>query len=361
MVKIGRFIPKPVKKRIIDVNQKNYYRQINKRYDTILEELRKTAGEKRIILIGTSVFGNIGDQAISIAEMTFLMDTFPNQIIIEIPLSLYKMNDFSSLINKGDLLFINGGGYMGSLWIEAQEIIDKVVENHLENKIIIFPQTIHYDSYEDDLLKKHQTIYNKHKNVTVFVRDQKSYDLAIEFFNFKEVCLVPDIVTYLEKNDYHIKKENITFIMRDDFESVSNKSQLEDFENLFKESGRTDIRRRDNIVAGVTDFLNRDDILENYYKEIGNCEFVVSDRLHGLLLPIIAGIPVIILDNVSNKTFGVYTWFKNYDYVIYSKDIDLEDKVRMILNGRETYRYDKSVFKDYHDRMKVIIKKEFFS
>ena len=82
-------VPKSIKQlrsRYIQKKDKDY---VLNRFEGVTKELIQTKNDQRIILVGTSVYGNLGDQAISQAEMTFLTDSFPEHTVIELPNNYY--------------------------------------------------------------------------------------------------------------------------------------------------------------------------------------------------------------------------------------------------------------------------------
>src|SRR5699024_8705507 len=132
----------------------------------------------------TAVSGNLGDQAISIAEMEFLTSNFPNVEVIEIQQTLYTQaaTTIKPLINNQDILFINGGGFLGTLWPIAENMARDIIQTFQKNRIIIFPQTIYFEESDwgkEELVKSIQ-VFQKHPDLTIFVRDKASLAFANE-------------------------------------------------------------------------------------------------------------------------------------------------------------------------------------
>lgn len=359
---LKKFIPTVLKNNILRSRQFLKYRKVNKNYLEIEKELEKTYDEKRILLIGTSIFPNVGDQAIAIAQMEILEDTFPNFKIIEIPISLYKLKYKKLAINEKDLITINGGGYMGNLWLDAQEVIDLTVTHHPLNHIIIFPQTVYYKDDVKNIIEHHKEIYRNHKNITLFVRDKASYDFVkANNFIFKNIYLTPDIVTYLDANKFKDTSNIINFVLRGDQERISNNKKLNKIKSLLTQIGvnESDIIFSDTIAEGVIDYHNRDEVVTKYLKNIGVDRLTVSDRLHGVMLSAISGIPTIALDNVTKKTFGAFEWLKELGYVVYQDDEDLEDRIGEFISNAPSYSYDREIFHEHHNLIKQVLIAEY--
>ena len=80
-----------------------------------------------IFLLGTPWHGNIGDQAIALAEEEFLNDNCKKKII-EIPSQyiLWYLKKWINIIGTSSIL-IHGGGFIGTLWPEEDKMIKKMV------------------------------------------------------------------------------------------------------------------------------------------------------------------------------------------------------------------------------------------
>lgn len=367
--KVKDILPEKLSNRVRKISRNYHLNKINKNYYNILDELIKSSNMKRIILIGTAVYGNIGDHAISIAEILFLKEKFPEAKLIEIPISFYETNykKINKYINTNDLIIINGGGFLGTLWKDGQDIANKIILSNPENNIIIFPQTVYYKKDSSKIIKSHEKIINDHSNVSIIVRDKKSHKFLLDSnFKFKNICLTPDIVSYIEFNRFNKSKNNsnknklVTFILRSDQEKIEINRDLKKIRNFFMNLGHCEVNfvYTDSVVPGNFDFNNRDDLVENFLEEIGKSDFVVSDRLHGMLLAAICGIPVIALDNISKKVYGAYEWFEDFPYVLYFEDKNLFSKAEMLLNNDDKFEYKPSYFSEYHKKIENLIIEE---
>lgn len=339
-------------------------KKVNIQFRGILDNLKATSTEKRIILIGTAIYGNIGDHAISIAERTFFDIEFPNDNLVEIPISLYESNEkfINKYINNNDLIIINGGGYLGTLWPVGQKVANSIIMNNPDNRIIIFPQTVFYKENSEQLIAEHKKIVQKHSNLSLIVRDKKSYDFVKkENFNFKNILLTPDIVSYIKKNEFKNSKNKIVFVLRRDHEKLNYNNMITKLENYFLDLGysKKDFVYTDSVVDGFYNLYNREDIVNTYLQSIGEADFVISDRLHGMILAAICGIPVIALDNVSKKVYGAYEWLSIFPYVLYFKDPELFSKIKSLKSNGNNFEYDPSKFLKYHAKIKELVSNEF--
>ena len=119
--------------------------------------------KKRFFVFGIPLHGNIGDQAIIYATNKFLNDNYKEYKVIEIESDIAKKfcNILKTFIGKKELIFIHGGGYIGSLWLNEEKMFRKVVNTFKKNNIIVFPQTIFFseDEYGKKVLFESKKIY----------------------------------------------------------------------------------------------------------------------------------------------------------------------------------------------------------
>ena len=107
----------------------------------------------RVILLSVPRHGNIGDHAITLGERVLLSESFSDHAIIEVPTDYFngrlgdvftKLN-YTALIGKDDVIFIHGGGNLGTLWPMEETVHKNIIRKFPDNKIIIMPQSIFFD------------------------------------------------------------------------------------------------------------------------------------------------------------------------------------------------------------------------
>lgn len=160
-----KIVPKSIKEKI-----KTY------KWIKSFKEYKKKA-DKQYILFGTPLHGNIGDHAITIAEDKLLKD-IEIENVFEVPSfkRQYIIKYLKEHVSKNAIIMINGGGFMGSQWIEEEKMIRDIVSSFSNNKIIIFPQTIYYKQDENGQIEMQKSldIYKKHKNLVICTREKIS-------------------------------------------------------------------------------------------------------------------------------------------------------------------------------------------
>lgn len=274
---------------------------------------------KKIFLLGSPLYKNLGDVAINLSELKMIKDNFEKIEIIEIPyeLSYVHISRFRRQI-KDNLILIIGGGFMGTVWIQSENFIRSVIMNYPENKIIIMPQTAYFDSKKEFELSK--KIYSSHKNLLVCAREEQTYDLLKNKFKINTI-LVPDSVLYLDSMYHEKNKSGILFCVRNDIEKVAF-----DINKLIKyleeKFSKENIVFLDNSECEKVTFKNR----EKQFKERIQCfskkKIIITDRLHGMIFGVISGSITVAFDNKTKKISNVYKWLKSQKNVICASNIE---------------------------------------
>lgn len=263
------------------------------------------------LLLGTAIHTNLGDHLISLAEKQMMEEVNSGRKVYEIPSEVYQFykKRLEKAIRPSTRVFINGGGWMGNLWLNEERLLQDIVYSFHRQKIVIFPQTIYYDEtikpYQE-LIDRGNKIYEKCNDIKLFVRDQQSYDFAFSNLNIKKVELVPDIALYYTANNLAKKKNKILGIcMRNDREKSSDAGFVNQICELLKKRGfqvREISTMNDTRVASN----QREKVCNRKLKDFSECSIIISDRLHGMIFSYISGTPCIAFDNKTKKVSGVY-------------------------------------------------------
>ncbi|KGQ41211.1 polysaccharide pyruvyl transferase [Gallibacterium anatis] len=285
---------------------------------------------------------NIGDQAIWAGELAYL-SRLPHKLKYSAP---YYNVDMKK-IDKDDIILFHGGGNFGDVWDVCQKLRENVISHCRENKIIVFPQTVYFQSQQN--LEKSAEIFNAHGNVTICARDQVSYGILNKYFTKCQILLLPDMAFCLNLDNFiqEEKSGKTLFVKRTDKElnievdyhevtEVENVtvSDWPSFEKEFKQL----IKYNPNFSAfGFREFLfkvaNRMPIfmplycqpiekIENrreFYMELGinflnHYDTIYTTRLHCFILGILLGKIVYIYDNSYGKNASFYqTWLQDFE------------------------------------------------
>ena len=189
--------------------------QLSSTIDILFDDLKF----KNVIYCDIPVHGNIGDLLIMLGTIKFLKE---HNITVKDIFSAYDL-DFIS-VAPDDIIVLHGGGNLGDLYGLHQKFREKIISKYLNNKIIILPQTIYFES--NDNYNRCCEIFSKHKNLYIYTRDKNSFELAKKMSNF--VYLSPDMAHKLYPIKYKNKadKESI-FIKRKDKELLKDNYEID--------------------------------------------------------------------------------------------------------------------------------------
>ena len=296
--------------------------------------------KNKIFLVDTPIHGNLGDHAITVAEKRLLNSLYPNAQLIELLHNdlKYCKKDILALIKSDDVLYVHGGGFIGSLWKNEHDVFIDLLKNFKTNKIIVFPQTVFFNKEDKKLLKEFMSVLNDCSNLTMLLRDKQSFN----FMKSLNVCCnlqySPDVVMTLPYDDSMKRNDRILLCLRHDKEKVN------DFSNLIK------VLNDNNISYDYTDTVIDKDIFPSESKdavykklnEFASYKMVICDRLHGMIFSAITDTPCIAFDNISKKVSGVNQWMDSYDFIkVFDRDITIDDINRLLSLSNYNYGYIK--------------------
>ena len=341
-----------LKKKIKNIIKK----MITKRY---IKKIFRKKNIQHIILIGSPIHGNLGDQAISIAEKK-MFENISNYEFIEIPGSYYNImeNEMGNYVHSKDIILITGGGFIGTLWPDEQDMVNSIIENFPNNRIIILPQTFYFSN--DDIgkkeLNKMQKLVKKHHDIHIFTREKRSYDFCMEHFEFANtIDLVPDMVLSFNFMKSIVHRSDVLLCFRSDKEKTI--SDL-DLNNLYDDLKTYNliIKRTDTVINHGISLRKRNNYFVEKLLEFQQCKLVITDRLHGMLFAAITGTPCIAVDNSSHKVKGVYEWLKSLEYIVFIDKIDKVNSIIEKLLEFKEVKYDLNIkYKNYFNKIKKLI------
>ncbi len=322
-----------------------------------VKKVRRKCG-RCAFLVATPCHGNLGDHAIVTAEYKILEKCGFADSVIEISNNMYRI--YKKVIKKyimpEDLIVIDGGGNMGTLWPEEDDKISEIISTYKDNKIIVFPQTCYYDDTEDaqKRLKQNHKIYLEAKRLTISLRDKQSYEFCKENFEGVNIMCIPDIVLSIEGAGCERRREGCLLCFRTDLEKV-----VSDKENK-RISDFLEIRdiKTGNISTVLSYDVNkteRKNKLSELFEKLSGAKLLITDRLHGMIFAAITGTPCLAIDNKSKKVSGVYKWISSLDYIKICDDTD------EIINNIDAFynkggkKYDATILEKHFAKLKAIV------
>ncbi|CAH0419135.1 polysaccharide pyruvyl transferase family protein [Periweissella ghanensis] len=292
--------------------------------------VRKIRSKKhpKVYLMGTVEYMNYGDHAINLAENNILSDlgydviSIPESVLDE-SLPLIQAN-----LSPDDLFFCQGGGNMGDIWPLQERWRQAIYRAFPNNRIVVFSSSVNFDGMSPMLLDTQAAIKGC-TNITFLMRDQFSYDFAVNNFpNNAKVHLVPDMVMTLAKAKSDQMRQNIvTTFLRRDVEKLAD----DRISNLVN-----DLRQQFEVIDRdtVSDYWyyitpqNREWFFDIQLREFQTSKLIVTDRLHGMIFAAITKTPAIVFDNNNHKIYHLYhTWLKNIKFIKFIDQSMSQDQI----------------------------------
>ena len=330
----------------------------NKKIDLLFDErINNLYFKNKIVLIGSSEHGNLGDAAITMGIREFIRENFNEYHFIEV--STY---DFSSrlpylqkIINNDDVILLQGGGNLGNRYPSEENVRRTVIEKFPNNKVYILPQTIYFDDSGSDELEKSIKIYNQHKHLTIFARGKISLENANKYFPNSKNYLSIDSALYLNM-DYNFERNGILCCIRDlDDESAFNMDTYNELLGV--------IKKHDSNYSFTTntskDSINKLNLSWEVYNQLENFakhKLIITDRLHGLIFALITNTPCIALSSYNFKIKENYDMLKDNEMISFiDKDInELDNAIEKFMNmDISNYKND---YKEYFNEMINVIR-----
>lgn len=337
---VNNVFPKYRKLRFELVENPQYLKRIRAKYQFV-------EGVRNIYIVGTPNHCNLGDYAIGYAEERLFKRLYPNDNVYSINMTEFgqDIDGIKTYASKEDIFILTGGGNLGNVYMDDENIRRRVITMFPDNRIILFPQTMQFTNDEDGIKEQNKTkgIYNEHKYLTLTAREETSQKLMETLFE-RKVFLLPDVVMTLEKCGTETIRDGAYLCLRNDLEGVlskEDKAQIcETLKKKFSYVGEFDtVKDEIDTRRFKRQFM---DLLE----EFKSSELVITDRLHGMILAAVTGTPCFVLSNYNHKVKGCYEWLKGLENIILFNDIkELENTLNSFDFNRE-YTYDNKEFED---------------
>lgn len=291
----------------------------------------------RLFLLGTPDYPNLGDQAIAVAECAYLERHFGHFYEFgTYSCHPYALSYLQKYIQSGDIIMIQGGGNVGSLWRVHEEIFRNVLLNFPDNNIVVFPQSIYYGESKEEraYFGESQLLYNSHRHLLLCVRDKRSYDFVRRSYSCK--CMVlPDMVLTL-KTDFCSERSGIGVLLRNDKEQSLPDDYAETIRSAAARFGEELKVITHHPIDTIGDRQNR---VNTVLKKYAGCRLVITDRLHGMIFAAITNTPCIAFDNSYHKISDLYTtWLKDCPCITFTQPLSNADLCLLVAcKLRDTY------------------------
>ena len=316
--------------------------------------------DKKIFLIGSSEHSNIGDAAISRGTYEFIFKYFKEYKLIEI--STFELDEkmpyIEKVMNNNDLIFLQGGGNLGSKWLAEENLRRKIIEYFPQNKIIIFPQTIYFEPGEkgDKELEISKRIYNQHSNLLLFTRGKISLEFAKKHFpNVPSYCTLDTALNINIK--FNFVRNGILCCLRDlTDESGITKSQYDEIISTIKRYDNN-FAFTNNLYEGEIDKIHRNFVVNEQLKKFASHQLIITDRLHGLIFSLMTNTPCIVFSSYNYKLKEFTDMLKDNPFISFiDKDVSkLDSEIKRMLK-LDCINYQNNFDKEF-DKISKIIKR----
>jgi len=287
-----------------------------------------------IILLDFPNHSNVGDSAIWLGEMDFFRSK-GKKISYVSSIETYN-KEFINVYFSRSPIFIHGGGNFGDLWPQHQDFREKLLKDFPDTLIIQLPQSIYFESHHN--LNKAINVINKHPNFILLVRDWESFNFAKTYFKCK-VLLCPDMAFAMNYkrimpilNSKNRNKKRIVYLSRTDKEARQKKT-LKSTDDIFitdwlheniskwqliykilvrieKLGSLSTMKLVQRLKIRVADLVAHERLVRGL-NILNSGEYVITDRLHAMILALLLNKPVCAFDNSYGKISNfVNTWLK---------------------------------------------------
>lgn len=254
------------------------------------------------------VYFNIGDLLILRATEKFFAD---HSIRVMHRSSCFDLQ-LDLDINAETILVFQGGGNFGDLYPHHQQTKEKVLARFPKNRAVVLPQTVFFS--DADKFEETKIALNKHQELHIYVRDQKSADRLRDVR--AKVILCPDMAHWLYpiSPTRRIKAETLYLLREDGERNLGQRTMATnvDWAGLVPLSLRERVRsiqsfyRHPNCDEKYVDRYRTwielvNELLNVAINRFSEFEVVVSSRLHGAILASLIDKNVRFIDNSYGK------------------------------------------------------------
>lgn len=317
---------------------------------------------KKVYLIGTPTHTNLGDNAIALAQRELLKNAgILSKHIKEITLNEYREHArlCRNLISKKSLITLHGGGNMGDTWLDEEIFRRRVITDFSENPMVIFPQTIHYSETEKGIFERKQSVpyYDNHSKLTLYAREQQSYETMKQLYPNTKVEIAPDIVLSTNKQFWNIsekERKGALLCLRSDNERQITDSQQDEIEKIVTKKGYA-YQKIDMYADTPVTKENRFELVRAKMCQFAEAELVITDRLHGMIFSAITETPCIVLSNHNHKVRGTFEWIKHLPYMKYVDNVNDIESIIHKLQALENCEFNNKDLLKYYEGIRNII------
>lgn len=309
-------------------------------------------GIKKCIIFLAADYGNLGDIAITYAQTKYLHSLFPNHTIINVPISrtISDLRAIKNICTEEDIISIIGGGNMGDLYYDIEILRQLVISKFPYNHVFSFPQTIIFSKSKTGYYMQHEAIrHYTSDNLLLMAREPVSFQNMSKLFSCN-VILIPDIVMTLDASKPTQKRKGITLCLRNDDESFLDPNFMKELYVHLSDLGYS-VSYYDTHIGRNNLTLEESKIeLLKIWHHFRKSQWVITDRLHGMIFCFITKTPCLVLPNNNFKIEKSYDWIKECGYIYFiNKKLDFENIANLLnLPTKDNFSFVHSKIINYY-------------
>lgn len=311
---------------------------------------KKRQNPNTVFLVFTPEHQNLGDHAIACAEIEMLKKAGFDYVEIT-GAKLYRMAAYQMLdVMNGYPILVQGGGNLGTLWFDVEQIFRAIIQKNPDSKIFCYPNTMYYEDSQwgREEFERSKVIYRGHNQLYLYARERTSFDAMNAAY--RNVKLIPDVVLSLNKCEAGALRKGCLVCLRSDCEKtrtgVEEACLIEQIQHIFGK----DYHFSDMCTGYDIPVNQRETELERKFDEFRHAELVITDRLHGMIFAAVTGTPCIVINSKSPKVRGCYQWIKDLEYIRFADHVeDIQTLYSMI--PKKEFVYDNSKLAHYYDEL----------
>lgn len=294
------------------------------RAETVSVLCRHLAPGDRVALLDFPTHNNSGDSLIYAGEAAYLKRL---HVRVDYVSDLMSHNDaiLRDRVESRTIL-LHGGGNFGDRWPAHQKFREGIVSRFPNNKIVGLPQGLEYA--DPEALARTSAIYARHPDLTLLLREQRSYDIAVEHFPANQVEYCPDMAFGTDIAESPGGSDvDVVRLLRVDSEKVDHGTVEFDYSSAQYDWGLAglDVARWNVLTFPTRVVYNIPRSTRLLYPAIARLysrlietnlraaqrilnmgPVVLTDRLHAAVLAGMMGKQVVALDNANKKISGIH-------------------------------------------------------
>jgi pyruvyl transferase EpsO len=290
-------------------------------------------------IVGFPNHDNVGDAAIWAGETAWLR-RHGHAVRYACDLHGYSKDLLQRAIGDDGIILLHGGGNLGDVWPQHQELRERVVWDFPDHRIVSFPQTMQFS--DQAALDRARECFNGHPRMAFLLRDERSLqraraaftgtselcpDLAFELGPFSRLQS-PDVQRlWLARTDTERAGARlIPEVERDDVLAdwlshahVADRPRVRALKLRVEEKGRRHVRQPPSFLpsihARLCDALAHARI--RYGRRLlSRGDVVITDRLHAHILCVLSDIPHVLVDTGYGKIATFHSaWTSGLSFV----------------------------------------------